>query len=111
VLAVAAMPMTAVHEKVHQRTQEKWQVNERAEHVSAVLGEQQRTCNDDKAEQYEAGSRVQQAALWFIVTMRMSVHRHSCFSYSTMSRPRNIPIGHENSNSPRSFGSSSTATV
>jgi hypothetical protein len=42
--------MSAVHEQVHEWTQEERQPDQRTQNVSAVLGEQKRSGNDEKAE-------------------------------------------------------------
>lgn len=48
--------MAAMHEKMHQRTGEKWQPDEHSEYVSPMLREQKRACNDQESEQHQAGS-------------------------------------------------------
>jgi hypothetical protein len=49
---VATVPaMSAVHEYVHKRASKEWQPNEETQYVSAVLGEQKRAGNDEKADQ------------------------------------------------------------
>jgi hypothetical protein len=49
--------MSTVHEQVHEGASEERQPDENAPNVSAVLGEQKRTGNDEKAEQDEPRSR------------------------------------------------------
>ena len=53
--AVTTMPV--MHEHVHEGASEERQPDEGAQNVSAVLGEQKRTDNHEKAEQDEPCSR------------------------------------------------------
>ena len=55
--------MSAVHEYVHQRAQEKRQPDERTQDMGAVLGEQQRAGNDEEAEQNESRRRGKKTTL------------------------------------------------
>lgn len=49
VAAMTVPAVSAVHEHVHQQTQDERQVDERAKHVSSVLGKKERTGNNEKA--------------------------------------------------------------
>src|SRR5215469_8182689 len=102
------MPVSTVHEEVHERTGEKRQPNEKAGQMGAVLAQQKHTGDNDKAEQREPDRRSQETPLRFVVMTWVIMNRHALFSYSTMSRPRNMPIGHANANSPGSLGRIST---
>jgi hypothetical protein len=48
------MAMATMHEQVHERTGQKWQPDEKSEHVCAVLGKQQGTGDDQKSDQDDA---------------------------------------------------------
>jgi hypothetical protein len=50
VVTVSVATMSAVHEHVHERTQQKRQPDQRAQNVRAVLGEQKHAGNHCKAE-------------------------------------------------------------
>jgi hypothetical protein len=49
--------MSAVHEYVHQRAQEKRQPDECTQDMGTVLGEQQRAGNNEKSDKHEPCSR------------------------------------------------------
>jgi hypothetical protein len=74
VLAMAAMSMPAVHEKVHQRAKHQRQIKKCAEHVGPVLGEEQDSGDGKKAEQNKPGARCQKAALRLISTPCVFMH-------------------------------------
>jgi hypothetical protein len=95
-----------MHEEVHERAGQQRQKNQRAQDVGTVLGEQKRTADDEKPDEDKPGARRDEARarLRPLAGMVVVVNGHEVSS-STMRRPRNIPIGHENANSAGSLGS------
>ena len=71
--------MSAVHEYVHERTKEERQPDQDAQNVSAVLAEQQPAANEEKAEQHEPCSRIQETSLLWILMFRVVMHGHGVF--------------------------------
>jgi len=51
------MAVPTVHENVHERTSQQGEPNQKPQHVCAVLGEQQDTCDDQKSDQNQSGAR------------------------------------------------------
>jgi hypothetical protein len=49
--------MLAVHEEVHQRAGQKGKVDQDAEHMRAVLGEQQGAADEEKSDQDDTRAR------------------------------------------------------
>ena len=74
--------VSAVHEQVHEWTQKERQLDQRTQNVSAVLGEQKRTGNDEKAEQDEPSSRSQKTSLRLISIVRMIMKRHAVLLFN-----------------------------
>src|SRR6516162_7545619 len=68
--------MSAVHEYVHQRAQEKRQPDEYAQDMGAVLGEQQHTGNNQKADQHQPCRRGEKAALIAMAAVVLQRHWH-----------------------------------
>jgi hypothetical protein len=61
------MPVSAVHEKMHEWTGEQWQPNDKTPEVSAMLGHQIGRGNDDESEQCQPHGRGQEVTLPFIL--------------------------------------------
>src|SRR6516164_2940478 len=66
--------MSAVHEHVHQRAQEKRQPDECTQDMGAVLGEQQHPGDNQKADQHQPCRRGEKAAL--IAMAGVIMHRY-----------------------------------
>ena len=45
--------MRPMHEEMHQRARQQWQIDEHAQHMGAMLGEQKDAADGQKAEQYQ----------------------------------------------------------
>jgi hypothetical protein len=70
----ASMP--AVHEEVHQRTEQERQVDEGTQHVSLVLGEEEDTGNGQETKQDKPRARRQEASGRAILVLRVLMHGH-----------------------------------
>ena len=46
------MPVSVMHEQMHQRAGEDWEPDKQSEHVRSMLSEQQGTCDDKKSDQF-----------------------------------------------------------
>src|SRR5215813_1301385 len=68
--------MSAVHEYVHQRAQDKRQPDECTQDMGAVLGEQQQPRNNQKADQHQPCRRGEKAALIAMATLFVQRHWH-----------------------------------
>jgi len=68
--------MSAVHEYVHQRAQEKRQPNEYTQDMGAVLGEQQDAGYNRKADQHQPCRRGEKAALIAMAIVVVQRHWH-----------------------------------
>src|SRR3974390_3151577 len=70
-----AVPM--MHKQVHERARKKGQPDEKAKHMCAMLGKQQRTSDDQESDQHQRGPRLDGWArpLGFLIS-KMILHRH-----------------------------------
>lgn len=68
--------MPAMHKHVHQRAEQEGKENERAKHVGAVLGEQERAGDDEKADEDKRGARFQKTARRVAPVLRVIMDGH-----------------------------------
>jgi hypothetical protein len=75
---MGAMPsVAAVHEDMHERAREEWKPDEKAEDVSTVFREQQRTGYHQKTQEDDSDAPRQKARSNGMLMVRMIVQRHS----------------------------------
>ena len=108
---IAAMSaMAAMHEDVHERASEEQQPWQEGHDVGIVLLNQEAAGDRRKADENDVSARRTEAPLRSPFG-RDGYGRVSCVPpYSTIRRPRNMPIGQAKAYSPGVFGISSTAT-
>src|SRR5438046_3118971 len=69
--------VAAMHEEVHERTQEQWQVNEHTKNVRPVFSEQERSTNQQEPDKYEPCWRGEKVSLWCIMMGRVISKGHN----------------------------------
>jgi hypothetical protein len=78
VLTVTAAPfvttVSAMHEKVHEKTKKEGQPDERAKDMGAVFGEEQHSGDGEEAKQDKPCARCQEAALRLTSMLRVIMH-------------------------------------
>jgi hypothetical protein len=72
-MTVSSMTVSSMHEEVHEDAAERQQVEQRAKHMGAVLGEEQEPADRKEAKQDKACPGRQKRALRLVV-VRMVVH-------------------------------------
>lgn len=72
-MPMASMTVSSMHEEVHEDAAERQQVEQRAKHMGAVLGEEQEPADRKEAKQDKACPGRQKGALRLVV-VRMVMH-------------------------------------
>lgn len=81
-MSAVAMP------KMHERAKQEREVDQGAQCVGAVFGEQQRACNDDKTEQDEACTGSQETAALLTFAGVVEVRHRSFLSFDSFRSKR-----------------------
>jgi hypothetical protein len=66
-MSMASMAVSSMHEEVHEDAAERQQIEQRAKHMGAVLGEEQEPADRKEAKQDEACPGRQKGALRLVV--------------------------------------------